>query len=152
MIEIVSPKNLEELLPLIRQYQAFYNVQNISDDRNRAFFSQFGESNPSGCQFLFRQDGDVVGFSTVYFSYATTSTGKVGILNDLYTVPSNRGKGVGRQLIEHSREYASRHGASRLQWVTAPENKKAQKLYESMDANKSTWLFYAYDTYTNYAK
>lgn len=142
MIEQVSAGNLEEVLPLIREYMKFYNVSDISDVRNREFFSQFGESNPAGCQFLLREAGKVVGFATVYFTYTSSATAKVAVLNDLYTLEKHRGKGIGRKLIEHCRGYAAEKGASRLQWVTAPDNEQAQRLYNSMKTKKSTWLHY----------
>lgn len=144
MIEAVSKSNLLEVLPLIRAYQEFYKVADICDEKNSDFFSQFGESNPTGCQFLFRESGKVIGFATVYFSFASTIAAKVAVLSDLYTVPNSRGKGIGRKLIEHCRNYAADCGAARLQWVTAPENEQAQKLYDSIDARKSTWHFYSY--------
>jgi ribosomal protein S18 acetylase RimI-like enzyme len=146
MIEVVSKSNLFEVLPLIRAYQEFYNVAEISDDRNSDFFSQFGESNPAGCQFIYRESGKAIGFATVYFSFTSTLAAKVAVLNDLYTLPNSRGKGVGRRLIEHCRNYAANNGAARLQWVTAPENEQAQKLYDSMNTGKSTWLFYTCNT------
>jgi ribosomal protein S18 acetylase RimI-like enzyme len=135
-----------EVLPLIRKYQEFYNVADISDSKNALFFAQFGASSPNGCQFAFRESCDVIGFSTVYFSFASTAVAKVAVLNDLYTSPEHRGKGIGRKLIEHSRHYAAENGAARLQWVTAPDNEQAQKLYDSMNTGKSTWLFYTYNT------
>jgi len=144
MIETVSDNNLEEVLPLIRQYQAFYKVSDISDVRNREFFSQFGVDSSSGCQFLFRQDNEVVGFATVYLSFASTIAAKVGVMNDLFTLPSCRGKGIGRQLIEHCRQYAIEKGAVRLQWITAPDNEQAQKLYDKLDVGRSTWEHYTY--------
>lgn len=146
MIEVVSRHNLHDVLPLIRAYQAFYKVADISDERNERFFSQFGESNPAGCQFAYRDSGKVVGFATLYFSFASTTTIKVGILNDLYTVEGYRGNGIGRQLIEHCRDYAKANGASRLQWVTALDNTSAQRLYDNLDTQKSTWHFYTYNT------
>lgn len=146
MIEAVNSENLSEVLPLIRRYQTFYQVADISDERNKAFFSQFGLSNSAGCQFLFREAGAVVGFATVYFSYTSTIAAKVGVLNDLFTQPECRGKGIARQLIEHCRNYAKEQGAARLQWVTAPDNQAAQALYDGLDINKSSWLFYTYNT------
>jgi ribosomal protein S18 acetylase RimI-like enzyme len=146
MIEVVSKNNLAEVLPLIRAYQEFYKVSEISDDRNSEFFAQFGEGNPAGCQFIYREKGSVIGFATVYFSFTSTIAAKVAVLNDLYTLPSCRGKGVGRKLIEHCRSYAAENGAARLQWVTAPENEQAQKLYDSLQTGKSTWHFYTYNT------
>mgnify|MGYP006116307201 CR=1 FL=1 len=146
MIEVVSKNNIDEVLPLIRAYQEFYNVAEISDFKNKEFFSQFGESNSSGCQFICRDNGTVAGFATVYFTYTSSITAKVAVLNDLYTVSALRGKGIGRKLIEHCHKYASSSGAARLQWVTAPDNEQAKKLYDSMDTSKSTWNFYTYNT------
>ena len=146
MIDFVSKKNIDEVLPLIRAYQEFYNVAEISDARNKEFFSQFGESNLAGCQFIYRENNVVVGFATVYFTYASTITAKVAVLNDLYIISNARGKGIGRKLVEHCHKYALLNGAVRLQWVTAPDNEQAQKLYDSMNTNKSTWHFYTYNS------
>lgn len=143
MIEAVSSENLHEILPLIRCYQEFYEVASIDDARNLEFFSQFGLHNPVGCQFLARVNGVVVGFATVYFTYSSTAAAKVGVMNDLYTSADFRGKGVGRALIDHCLAYAVANGACRLQWVTAIDNEVAQRLYDSLEANKKPWLFYS---------
>ncbi|MCF7982041.1 MAG: GNAT family N-acetyltransferase [Pseudomonadales bacterium] len=144
MIEIVTANNIEEVLPLIRQYQEFYNVKEISDAKNQEFFAQFGESSPLGCQFLFRQQFEVVGFATVYFSFASTIASKIAILNDLYTVPAFRGKGVGRSLIEYCRNFANLNDSVRLQWQTTSDNYDAQSLYDSIETEKSAWYLYVY--------
>jgi len=144
MIEAVSSSNLKEVLPLLRAYMEFYHVQDIDDARNKAFFSQFGEGSDKGCQFLFRKDGKVVAFSTVYFSYTTSITSKVAVLNDLYTLPDYRGQGIAKSLIQHCAAYAKAQGAARLQWVTAPDNTQAQAVYDALGAAKSEWYFYTY--------
>jgi len=143
-IETVNAKNIDEVLPLIRQYQEFYKVVDISDARNRTFFSRFGDNNPAGSQFLFRLDGKAVAFATVYFSFTSGIPAKVAVLNDLYTLPEARGQGIARRLIEHCRFFAKDNGAVRLQWLTAAENRDAQKLYDSLETSKSDWVFYTY--------
>ena len=100
MIEVVSLNNIDEVLPLIRQYQEFYQVADSSDSRNKKFFSQFGERNPAGCQFLYRHKNSVAGFATLYFTHSSTQAAKVAVLNDLFTVPEMRGRGIGRKLID----------------------------------------------------
>ena len=149
MIESVSTENLGDVLPLIRQYQSFYKVAEVaevSDDKNRKFFSQFGTSSSLGCQFIYRQNSEAVGFATVYFSFASTITAKVAVLNDLYVNINNRGNGVGRQLVEHCCLYAKENGTARLQWVTAKDNVKAQKFYDGLGFKKSAWEFYSCKT------
>jgi ribosomal protein S18 acetylase RimI-like enzyme len=144
MIESVSENNLEEALPLIRAYQEFYKINNVSDSKNKAFFEQFNEESPSGCQFIYRENGQAVAFATVYFSYASSIVSKVAVLNDVFTLSDFRGKGIARMLIEHCWHYAQNHDAARLQWVTAPENSAAKRLYDSMNASQSHWDFYTY--------
>lgn len=144
MIETVTNNNIEDVLPLIRQYQEFYKIKDIDEDKNREFFSQFSEDGEKGCLFLFRNDeGIAVAFATVYFTFVSTLPGRVGVMNDLYTAPRYRGKGIGKSLIEHCLKYALAQGAARLQWLTAQNNTQAQKLYDSLDAQKSEWIAYA---------
>lgn len=97
MIEAVTERNLAEVLPLISRYQEFYNESEICDSMNKQFFSQFGENTELGCLFLYRQNGTIVGFATVYFSFASTIASKVAVLNDLYTTPEARRKGVAKK-------------------------------------------------------
>ncbi len=144
MIEPVTEKNLQEILPLIRMYQEFYKIADISDSRNREFFAQFGPGSQAGCQFAFRGNGKVVGFATVYFSYTSSIARKTAVLNDLFTLPEARRQGIGRALIEHSWQYASSKGAARLQWATQVDNHTAQSLYRSIGAKESTWNIYVY--------
>ena len=144
MIEVVNHQSLAEVLPLIAQYQAFYQVANINQQRNAQFFGQFMDNSPLGALFLYRQEGNVIGFATVYFSFSSTITAKVGIMNDLFTLEDYRGQGVGKALINHCLEYALSQGAARLQWVTALDNHRAQGLYNSLSTNNKPWLFYTY--------
>lgn len=144
MIEAVTDSNLSEVLPLIADYQRFYGVPEICDQRNAEFFAQFGPDSSLGCQFVFRENDQIKGFATLYFSFSSTIAAKVGVLNDLYVIPDARGQGVARALIDHCRDYAADYGAVRLQWVTATDNQLAQTLYDGMNTKKSTWHFYTY--------
>ena len=145
MIEAVTDKNLEEVLPIVRQYQEFYKITDINDARNREFFSQFSESGNEGCLFLYRSDkGSAVAFATVYFTFVSSIPARVGVMNDLYTIPKYRGKGIGKRLINHCLQFALSKGAVRLQWLTAEDNLQAQKLYDSLGTKKSTWKVYTF--------
>ena len=144
MIEVVNPENFDELLGLMRLYQEFYQVVSISEERNREFFAQFGSNSSLGCQFLYRHNNMAVGFATVYFSFSSTAVAKVGVMNDLFTLPVARRKGVGKALINHCLDYALSHNAIRLQWTTALDNEVAQGLYDSLPTSKKPWLFYTY--------
>ncbi|TGN00053.1 GNAT family N-acetyltransferase [Leptospira dzoumogneensis] len=145
-IEAISNRNLDEVLPLIRKYQEFYKIESIDNEKNRIFFSQFGEGSSLGCLFGYRTEGRMAGFATVYFSYASSIISKVAIMNDLFTLDEFRKQGIGESLINHCAKYAKSQGAVRLQWVTAPSNLTAQALYKKVGAMQSTWEFFSYNS------
>ncbi len=63
-------------------------------------------------------------------------------MNDLYVVADSRGDGVGRRLIDATTEAARARGARRVRWSTAIDNRRAQRLYEQMGAERTTWFEY----------
>ena len=144
MIEEVINENIDEVLPLIKKYQEFYSVV-INDEKNKAFFSQFINSD-KGILHLYRCEGKVIGFSTIYHGFSSTHAETVAILNDLYVSPSYRGMGYGKKLVDHAVNFARSKGYSRLQWLTAQDNAKALKLYERLGAIKGSWFFYTKET------
>jgi ribosomal protein S18 acetylase RimI-like enzyme len=139
MIEEVTHQNIDEVLKLISLYQEFYGAAS-NDAKNKAFFSQFIDSE-DGVLHLYRCQGKVIGFSTIYNGFSSTRAETIAILNDLYVLPAYRGKGYGRELVDHAVEVARSRGYSRLQWLTAQDNDKAQKLYKALGAVKGSWFF-----------
>lgn len=143
---IIEPvdNSVEMVLPLIRAYQEFYGVILIDDEKNRQFFNQFGPNNPTGIQFVAKVDDKPVGFATLYYTFVSTIASKIGVMSDLYVDPQFRGKGVGKALIEQCRDRARENGCARIQWLTAPDNETAQRLYESLPTKKSSWNIFVY--------
>ena len=145
MIEEVTHENIDEVLPLIRKYQEFYGGVISNDEKNKVFFSQFVKSD-NGVLHLYRCDGKVIGFSTIYNGFSSTRAETVAMLNDLYISPSHRGRGFAKELVDHALKVAKSKGYSRLQWLTAQDNDKAQKLYKTLGAIKGSWFFYTKET------
>jgi GNAT superfamily N-acetyltransferase len=146
MIEEVTSQNIEEVLPLIKEYQIFYNVDQIDENKNKNFFSQFTQNHENGIIHLYKVAHKTIGFSTIYKGFSSTRSEPVAILNDLYIQPSHRGNGYAKELINNALNTAKLMGFSRLRWLTAENNKPAQNLYNNISANKSSWIFYAKET------
>ena len=53
----------------------------------------------------------------------------------------------GTPLIEACRGASRKRGAAKLVWETAPDNKVAQRLYDSIGASASTWRTYELDAW-----
>jgi GNAT superfamily N-acetyltransferase len=75
------------------------------------------------------------------FHRSTISRANSCYLQDLFTVPTARGMGVGRALIEAVYANARQAGASRVYWQTHETNTTAMQLYDQL-AEKSGFIVY----------
>lgn len=144
MIEIraVTDDEFSLFEPLFMLYQEFYEVEEVDPDRNRKFFSRFLGGTADGW-LLGAFDGDEpVGFGCFYRHKSSLTATDIVLMNDLYVTETTRGRGTGRALIEAGVELARESGASHLTWATAPDNHRAQALYDTTGAEQSTWLEY----------
>ena len=142
-VSIVSGEaQLSRLLPLMRAYCDFYNV--APDDAALLEVSRALMADPAreGVQFLATIDGEDVGFATVFWSWETSIAGRVGVMNDVFVVPQARGRGVATALIGACRQRCRDQGALRMIWQTAPDNVRAQSLYEHIGAVRESWIDY----------
>ena len=142
----VREEEFETLLPLIAAYQRFYEVDDIDSDRNRFFFRRFIAPSDIGRLLAARDEGGVIlGYACLYWHFSSLAATETVLMNDLFVASEARGRGVGRALIEASAAAARERGAAWLEWATAPDNHTAQRLYDSLTSEKSTWLEYELD-------
>ena len=143
-IEPISPDQLEALLPMIAAYQRFYEVpaERIDEERNRAFFARFLAPSEEGMLLGAWADEELAGYACLYWHHTSLVPADTVLMNDLYVDADHRGEGVGRALIEASAAIARERGARRLEWATAPDNERAQRLYDSTGATRSEWVEY----------
>jgi len=133
---------MDALLPLIAAYQRFYEVKEIDEERNRAFFSRFIAPSDDGMLLGAWRESELFGYACLYWSFTSLVPAETVLMNDLYVDPGARGEGVGRALIDASAAVARERGAHHLEWMTAPSNQTAQRLYDSTGAKRSEWIEY----------
>lgn len=138
----ISNDEYEELLPLIAAYQRFYEADKIDEERNRTFFHRFLAPSDDGLLLGARSESRLVGYACLYWHFSSLEAVETVLMNDLYVAEDQRGRGVGRALIEASAEVARERGAPYLEWATAPDNETAQRLYDSTGAERSEWISY----------
>jgi GNAT superfamily N-acetyltransferase len=141
-IEPIAAEQLEALLPLIAAYQRFYDVGEVDDERNRAFFARFLAPSEDGLLLGARRGEELVGYACLYWHFTSLIPAETVLMNDLYVAAAERGTGVGRALIEASAEVARERGVTVLQWVTAPDNETARRLYERTGAESEPSIEY----------
>lgn len=78
------------------------------------------------------RDDTLVGICHYLFHRSTWSATMYCYLEDLFTDPDHRGRGVGRALIEATAAAARRAGADRLYWQTHRSNTAGRSLYDQV--------------------
>lgn len=85
-------------------------------------------------------DGVLVGI-THFLVHASTTSQDVCYLQDLFTAPEARGKGVARELIAAVTEWARARGCVRVYWSTHETNATARRLYDQVAVNRGFILY-----------
>jgi GNAT superfamily N-acetyltransferase len=142
-IDVAAEGDLPELLTLMRAYCDFYEVQ--PSDQALLAMSRALIADPAreGMQLLARDArGTAIGFATIFWSWSTTKAARIGVMNDIFVAQGARGAGLADQLIAACRERCRRRGAVRLDWRTAPDNHRAQAVYDRVGGRRSQWVDY----------
>jgi GNAT superfamily N-acetyltransferase len=147
----VTHDDLPALLALIADYQRFYGHPSPDDAHNAEFFGRFVAPSDRG-MLLAAYDGGggdaapaPAGYTCLYWTYSSISATDVVLLNDLYVAPSYRGGRVGEALIAAARDVAVERGCSHLRWATTLDNRRAQRLYERVGAERIALFEYEID-------
>jgi RimJ/RimL family protein N-acetyltransferase len=139
----VGPEDLEDLLPLMRGYCDFYKVSPSDEDLLALSRALIDDPEREGLQLIARGgDGRAVGFATIFWFWSTTDAARLGVMNDLFVSEAARGGGVAEALIAACREQCTRRGAKRLTWQTAPDNLRAQAVYDRVGGHREQWVDY----------
>jgi GNAT superfamily N-acetyltransferase len=142
-IATAAAEDVADLLGLMRAYCDFYDTA-PGDERLLALSrSLLADPDLEGMQLIARDErGEAVGFATLFWSWDTTEAARIGIMNDLYVIPAARGSGLARRLIEECLQRCGDRKAVRLEWQTAPDNRRAQAVYDRVGGVRKPWLVY----------
>jgi GNAT superfamily N-acetyltransferase len=143
-IATVTEADLPELLPLMRGYCDFYEVEPTDDALLAMSRTLIADPEREGVQLMARDGaGAAVGFATIFWTWSTSAAARIGTMNDLYVAPAGRGAGVADELIRTCLDRCRERGAVRLEWQTALDNLRAQAVYERVGAGREQWLDYS---------
>ena len=145
MISTVTEADLPELLPLMRGYCDFYEVDPSDEDLLAMSRALIADPDREGTQLIARDDeGRATGFATIFWTWTTLSAARIGVMNDLFVTEQARGSGTAEALIAACAERCRDHGAVSLDWTTAHDNHRAQRLYDRIGAKRDErWVDYS---------
>jgi GNAT superfamily N-acetyltransferase len=144
-ISVVGEADLPELLSLMRGYCDFYAVDPSDDALMAMAHALIADPEREGFQLVARDEADrAIGFATVFWTWATSSASRIGVMNDLFVHPAARGSGAADELIAECARLVRERGGKSLEWQTARDNHRAQKVYERVGGERDErWLSYS---------
>lgn len=128
-IDRLRPGDREAWELLFRGYIDFYERTLADEEYDRAWERLQADVEIHGR--VARDDHRLVGIAH-FLTHPHTNAADVCYLQDLFTDPHSRGRGVGRALIEHIAVWGRERGFSQLYWRTRASNATARALYDQV--------------------
>lgn len=144
LIRPVQPSDFAQWKPLWDGYNAFYGRKDetaLPEEITQMTWSRFFDAYEPVHALVADHGGELLGLVHFLFHRSTISIAPTCYLQDLFTLESARGKGVGSSLIAEVYQRARQAGSSRVYWLTHETNDIAMKLYDKV-AEKSGFVVY----------
>jgi GNAT superfamily N-acetyltransferase len=127
-------RDLEAIVGLIGELAAFEQLTHLLEVTSAKLRPHlFGERPVAEC-LVAEADQQVVAFA-LFFTNFSTFLAKPGLyLEDLYVQPAQRGRGIGRALLQRLGALAVDRGCGRFEWSVLDWNVDAIRFYEQMGA------------------
>lgn len=118
-------------LPLWQAYLRFYETELADEVSAVTWQRQLDPQQPTHSALAW-VDGKAVGMVNWIYHRTNWSVSDACYLQDLYVDGSQRGLGIGRQLIEYVYATAKAAGCAKVHWLTHETNATAISLYEQV--------------------
>lgn len=116
--------------PLWRGYLAFYQTTRAPAQFDLQFARLTDASEAAFAGLVAEADGKLSGLAHLIFHPHGWQPQPVAYLQDLFVLPEQRGRGVGRALIEAAFSTGTAAGAEGIYWLTQSFNHEARRLYD----------------------
>jgi GNAT superfamily N-acetyltransferase len=134
--------DIPALMPLMRGYCDFYKANPSDSGLAEMARALIAAGDDEGMLLVADDDGEVIGFAAVGWKWSSLRGARIAVLEDLFVSPEARGKGAADALIEECASRARANGAPVMTWLTAPDNHRAQGVYNRVGGTSETFLEY----------
>lgn len=133
-VRIAEPEDLTSLTELMYEYiVGFYqNPRPPIDNVHQLIRTLYDKQ--QGIQFVVVENGRLVGFATLYFTFSTMKADKIAVMNDLFVTEPYRDTELESQLYLACKNYCIDRGYANMTWITSIHNIRAQSFFNKMNA------------------
>ncbi len=122
------------ILDFIRQLAVYEKLENLVVATEAGLRGALFGPRPYAEVIIAEHDGRPAGFA-LFFHNFSTFLGKPGIyLEDLFVLPSERGRGTGKALLVALARIAAARDCGRIEWSVLNWNEPAIRFYKSLGA------------------
>ena len=146
-VRALQETDFEAWLPLWNGYNAFYGREGataLDPEITKTTWRRFFDPTEPVFALIAESENKVVGLTHFLHHRSTTRIELTAYLQDLFTAPEARGKGVGRALIQAVYVAAAKSGIKRVYWQTHHTNSAGRILYDQV-AKHYGFIVYAHD-------
>lgn len=128
-IDFAQAGDVEAMADLLTEL--FTQEQDFQPDRDkqRRGLQSILDNPAMGRLFVVRVGGRVVGMANLLITVSTAEGAPVALLEDVIVSAGHRGRGLGRQLLEHVIAWVGAAGMARITLLTDADNYRAQATY-----------------------
>jgi len=131
IVRPVRPEDRDQWQPLWDGYNLFYERPDLPGEITETTWGRFFDPEEPVFAAVAEREEKLVGLVHYLHHRNTTMIEDICYLQDLFTAPDARGRGLGRALIEHVYAEARKAGLTRVYWQTHEAN-PARKLYDQV--------------------
>ncbi len=138
LVRPVETTDFDRWKPLWDGYNAFYGRKDetaLAEEITARTWARFSDAYEPVHALVADREGQLLGLVHYIFHRSTIAMTTNCYLQDLFTLESARGQGVGQALIEEVYRRAQIAGSSRVYWHTHETNATAMKLYDKVAEN-----------------
>jgi GNAT superfamily N-acetyltransferase len=134
--------DIPAVMPLMRAYCDFYESNPPDAGLDEMARALIASEDDQGMLLVADDGGQAIGFAAVGWKWSSLRGARIAVLEDLFVAPKARGRGAADALIEGCADRARENGAPVVTWITAPDNHRAQAVYNRVGGKSETFLEY----------
>ena len=142
IIKEATAEDSEKIGEVFDLYRQFY--KKISDKTLSIEYIKERLSNRESTIFFVEGNNICMGIVQLYITFDSLELAKKIVLYDLFVKSEYRKKGIGRMLMNASKNFAEKNNISGIELSTAISNGTAQNLYESLGYERDTEYYNYY--------
>lgn len=126
-------ENIDRLVDLVGEYHKFESINSTPTQRKTSIEPLISDETEMGFVLLAWSSERCIGYVAICYGYSIELGGRDAFVDELFVVADQRGKGVGKLLVETATDYAKRNNVKVLHLEVANDNETARRFYQKLN-------------------